>query len=428
MRRNQAEDFEHRIKENLNNVGLYSGDRIGVGLSGGADSVALLVCLNRLGYNVVGLHCNFNLRGDESKGDADFCVGLAERYGVELRMFDVDTVANRRKGESVEMVCRRLRYEWWEKIADIEGIKYIALGHHREDVVETVMLNLLRGTGIAGMTGIAVKRDIYIRPMLDVTRDEIEQYLVGWGIEWRVDSSNLANEYRRNALRNEILPLIRKYFADGENGILTTASNLADVNFARDKQACDLAGKLFNDGVLDIGPLTGDADMLVRVSRLCYKSPLSFSVAKDIVSERNDRSGGLFRLTDGSELELYDGKLRYPGENSGAPELIFEIIEREQFDSFSASHDRAWFDADVIDIDRLRVRGAERGDRMRPFGMKGSRLLSDIMHDNGVAPSARQSKYVLVSGDEILWLIGIRASDIARVTKSTRRILVVTVR
>lgn len=426
--------------------GVEPGSRVGVALSGGADSVALLVALVKGGYQVVALHCDFNLRGDESKGDEQYCRDLAARLGIDIEVLDVDTMAARRSGESIEMACRRIRYEWFESEARRLNLICVAIAHHREDCVETLMLNLLRGTGTAGLAGIRPRRGIFVRPMLDLGRADIENYLHELGMTWRTDSSNLHNDYRRNVLRNLILPEIEKYFPDATTGILTTSRNMAEAEAMLESRAEEIAESGFHDGSLRVDSVD-TSDMLVRCVRICFGRIINHSVAADILSRRLDRSA-LFPTDNGSVmLELSRGRLREVAAGQAAVdndnrEISFgtsesvevlagdlaircSIITVEEFNRAPKTGDNLY-----LDLALLRRSGAGLclshplpGQRMRPYGMKGSRLLSDMLKEAGVAPSARPLRWIVKAGDDVLWLVGIRASALYAVGSATTQVL-----
>ncbi|MCM1096190.1 MAG: tRNA lysidine(34) synthetase TilS, partial [Terasakiella sp.] len=188
---------------------LSPGDTVVVGCSGGADSVALLCVLHALGYRCVAAHCNYHLRGEESNRDMRHVEALAGRLGVDLCVRDFDVDARRAStGESLEMACRELRYGWFDELADRERAAAVAVAHHREDQAETFFLNLLRGTGLRGLGGMAPRRGRVVRPLLDCTRAEIESYIHALGECWVDDSTNAGCDFARNRLRHRLLPLL----------------------------------------------------------------------------------------------------------------------------------------------------------------------------------------------------------------------------
>ncbi len=194
-----------------------------VALSGGADSVALLIAMHELGFNVEGIHCNFHLRGEESDRDENFCQSLCERLGIRLHIahFATKEYAESHK-ISIEMAARFLRYDYFEKLRKDVGAADIAVAHHRDDSVETVILNLIRGTGIHGLTGIVPRRGHIVRPLLAVGREEIEAFLASRQQPYITDSSNLTDDVMRNKIRHHIVPAMLEASPSATDAILLT--------------------------------------------------------------------------------------------------------------------------------------------------------------------------------------------------------------
>lgn len=209
---------------------LGSGDKVLVALSGGADSVALLRVLLRLGYVCEAAHCNFHLRGEESVRDERFVRALAESLGVPLHVIHFDTNAYAASHNvSVEMAARELRYDWFAKLRQECGAKVVAVAHHRDDSVETFLLNLVRGTGINGLQGIRPVNGEVVRPLLCVSRAEILDYLSSLGQDYVTDSTNLQDEFVRNKLRLNVIPMLETINPSVSDTIAETARRLADV-------------------------------------------------------------------------------------------------------------------------------------------------------------------------------------------------------
>ncbi len=201
--------------------------KVVAGVSGGADSTALLLALRSCGADLIAVHCNFHLRGDESMRDQRFVEEQCYRLGVALSVvdFDVEDYMESR-GVSVEMACRELRYSEFRKIMDISGASRISVAHNADDNIETMMLNLFRGSGVKGLRGMLPDNGEIIRPLLSFNRKEIEQYLAEKGEEFVVDSTNLQSDYRRNFLRNEVLPLLESRWPGVRKAITKSICNL----------------------------------------------------------------------------------------------------------------------------------------------------------------------------------------------------------
>lgn len=198
-----------------------------VGVSGGADSVALLYLAMASGIEVKVVHCNFHLRGEESMRDQRHVEEICRKLGATLEIVDFDVNAYRdHKSVSVEMACRDLRYDYFRKLLHDEGYDRVLIGHNSDDNIETLFLNLFRGSGVAGLKGISPDTGEIMRPMLSYSRKEIESYLEEKGADYITDSSNLQSDYRRNYIRNEILPMIEKRWPGVRRSIITTLENL----------------------------------------------------------------------------------------------------------------------------------------------------------------------------------------------------------
>lgn len=410
--------------------------RIGVALSGGADSMALLAAVRDAGYECVALHCHFGLRGAESDRDARFAADMARALGCDFHEVRFDVAARRREtGESVEMACRSLRYEWFESRARELGLSCVAIGHHVEDSRETFFLNLLRGTGLRGLSGIAESRGIFVRPLLGVSRNDIETYLRRRGLSWVDDSTNAADDYLRNRVRNRLLPEIEQLFPGALHRIDTTIGNL---------QADSL---LLSELVTGLRPrfLAGDEYLVAEALDFCGAGEallyhLLESFDGDIVAQiaravRAGASGRLFRDQLGALWLLDRGRLKpYDADAVDASEICFCLADSDSYpeslvvsllpvSEFHPSADAGvlWLDASVADVP-LVWRGPRTGDRIAPFGMKGSRLLSDLYRDAHLSLADKQRARVLAAGDTILWAAGLRSSRHFTVGPSTTHV------
>lgn len=438
--------FVERAGKNMDmRCGVARDARIGVALSGGADSVALLLAMRGCGYACLAMHCNFSLRGDESDGDETFCRELCARHGIGIKVVRFDTMASRLPGESVEMACRRLRYDWFEAAISVGEVDAVALAHHEEDAQETAFINLLRGTGPAGLRGMRWRRGNFVRPLLDARRDDIEAYLAEVGEGFRIDSSNLANDYRRNALRNVVLPRVREFFPDMDSGMSATFAAMT----AADESLSDYASMLYAAAVVaaggswsvDLSLLPADVDAASRALYLLSRHPgvnvpISKVTADSIARASLSAESKTFMSVDGRKLELFQGRL-FPMTEAllaeGGRRVVqgdvveYETIGRDDFeamDKASLGRDAVCFDADEVGpVESLTLRHWRAGDRIMPFGMKGSRKLSDLFSDLHLSSSAKKSVWLLCRGEEVLWVVGLRASRLCPVAGDTKNVL-----
>ncbi|MDE7385562.1 MAG: tRNA lysidine(34) synthetase TilS [Muribaculaceae bacterium] len=421
------------------------GESFLVTLSGGADSVALLAALVALGHECHAVHCNYHLRGDESDRDERHARGIAERLGVPIDVIDCDVAAYRstHPGESVEMACRALRYDVFERLRVRYSLDSIAVGHHIEDNIETMLLNLLRGSGIKGLAAMRLRRGRYVRPLLRCTKSMILDYLAAASLGYVTDSSNLANDYRRNALRNDIIPAIERYFPDALSGMTCTLDALAaQRDFISESVSMFTAGYVDREGVIDLHRLVGEVRHPRAVLFELLNAPDYRGFNADIVEKilsRPDASGlrfvsghGYAYLLDHGRLvpdndvlidEDWEQEVNISDLQSWAPHIEAVLISRADFKP-KRDNTTAYFDADLLaGVSHLILRHPRTGDRIKPYGMKGSRLLSDIFNDMHATHRERREAMVLEADGVILWLVGVRASRVATVTAATTRIL-----
>ena len=245
-----------------------------VGVSGGTDSVALLHILISLGYNCVTAHCNFHLRMEESNHDEEFVRKLATSYSIPFYSVDFETTKFAKTHKiSIEMAARDLRYEWFNQLLKKLNAEAIVVAHHADDSVETMLMNIVRGTGLRGLTGIAPKNDYVVRPLLCSTREELENYLVEHGLEHVEDSTNQQNYYVRNKFRNQILPLLTEINPAASANMYKTLENL-EGNLTIYQQAIDRIRELLVDKNEE--DIRIDIELIKHMFRLscssCYQS------------------------------------------------------------------------------------------------------------------------------------------------------------
>lgn len=438
--------FEHKVAEYITAHRLLRDDdsTVIVALSGGADSVALLSALHNLGYNTAAAHCNFHLRGAESMRDMHHAADIARRLDVTLHVKDFDVPARMQTtGESLEMACRSLRYEWFLNLLEREHAQAVAVGHHLEDQAETFLLNALRGSGITGLAGMLPANHHIVRPLLECSRREIEQYLSCRRLSFVTDSSNADNSFRRNSLRNEVLPAMGRQFPKAVEQLAATtqkvAGNLSLYNYA----VAELARRFRPDGDNTINIKSLYAAMPAEAGRtLLFEMlrPMGFNMthATNIIKAMRTSETAVFRSTSGYDAELCRGILTLHLAAAAIPATEYPVtlthdiatpvhisVERQPIRTFMPERDpdTIYLDASVLDGHSLCIRPWRRGDRIRPFGMKGTKLVSDIMTEAHLTPSEKGQIWLLTCDEEILWVIGLRASRHFSVSPSTRNYL-----
>lgn len=413
------------------------GECLFVAISGGADSTALLLIMKELGYKVQALHCNFHLRGEESDRDQAFVEELCRKHDVPLsvRHFQTEEYA-KRHGISIEMAARELRYQWFlEEIEKLKKIKiegvspfhpfifspFIAVAHHRDDQAETLLLNLLRGTGLRGLAGMQPRHDSIIRPLLCLSRDEILAYLESKGQTYVTDSSNAERIALRNKLRLDVMPLLR------------------DISSAVDEHLC-----LAADNIRHSLPyyIKGIETAFKELGITADTFPLSALSSRTLLHEWL-AGNGFNRTQEGEMLQAKRcevGKVWYSATNTvlrdrealllillKADEGATPLLRQEIVSCIGETGpDIAYFDADLLTAP-IKVRPVREGDALVPFGMKGRKLVSNYLTDKKVNRLQKAKQFVATCGNDIIWLIGHRSDNRYRVTDATCRILKLTV-
>lgn len=391
-------------------------------LSGGADSVALLLALRELGVACHALHCNFQLRGAESERDEHFVRQLCQRYEVplEVRRFATQEEATTR-GESIEMAARRLRYAWFA-----EKERPVAVGHHADDNVETFLLNLLRGTGLRGLTGMEVDNgQSILRPLLHSTRQEILDYLQERGEGFCNDSSNIDTHFRRNALRHQVLPLLRTLNPSIDLTLTATIDRL-QAQYEVYQLGLEQLEKRFsplrsaNKSTYPLSHIreTGNLGRTYLFEQL---SPLGFDAAQ-VEKILTARTGAIFHSPSHTACVSAQGLEIKNKQSLPSPQL--QITQERRTPEFrpARSPNLATVDSDTL-VGELHVRHLQNGERFRPYGLpKGSRLVNDYLADRHLSRLERQECWAVCDDIGIVWLVGHTIAHRCAVTPATQRI------
>lgn len=451
-----------KVKKIIERYNMFSpGDRVLVGVSGGPDSVCLLHILNRcrkdmaLSLHVV--HINHGIRKRESKREEKFVSHLAGRMGlpITVKSLDVPSYA-RRKKLTVEEAARDMRYSAFEQLAGKLNAKKIALGHTASDQVETVLMHLLRGSGPQGLSGIPPVRKLgstaVVRPLIEVNREEILNYLKKNKLTFCLDSSNRKTEYFRNRIRLKLLPLLRKNYNENIDGALLRLSEiLKEENAYWERVVERVLGKVVS---WEAEKILIDFKRFLRYNvivqrRVLYRlfgGIVSLSQIEAIRSLAQKSSQGkrvylgkrfsvrkegdflIFSSSPERRFKKFNYPLRVPGKNEieGLDlTLNTRIVDFRPVSDKGAN--TAYFDVDKINFKKLLLRNRREGDRFRPFGLRGTKKLSDFFIDRKIPRRLRDRVPLLVEGEDILWVVGIRRADKARITEDTKKILEVRV-
>jgi len=433
----------NRIKEFIEtHMLLRIGERVLLAVSGGVDSVVMAHLFADTDFDCAIAHCNFQLRGEDSDSDEAFVRSLAARLEmpVYVERFDVDREMKDR-GISLQMAARDLRYDWFSSLARRQEFDTTATAHNLNDSVETFFLNLARGTGIRGLTGIPERNSQVIRPMLFASRKEIESYARSQRIAYREDASNRETKYQRNKIRHDVIPTLEQI---NPAFINTMASNMERMTELKElvEQSVDRVRKeLFQSLAGEIRIQTHSLMKLEPLGTWLYElfAPFGFTrlQCREIGNLPGSESGKRFLSTshqlfkDRDQLILVESRadsferyyLETPDRPSSLPfSMDMEVLQREDLDHFPGDPMTACLDFDEVQFP-MTIRRWLHGDYFYPLGMDQMKKLSDFFVDQKVPVPVKERTWILANGKKIVWIMGQRIDNRYRITDKTRRVL-----
>jgi len=421
---------------------FHSSQRILLAVSGGADSMLMLHLFTNAGFSVAVAHCNFGLRGSESDGDEQFVAEYCDKHNLAFYMkhFNTQDYAIE-KGISIEMAARDLRYTWFDGLLSKHNLELLATAHHQDDVIETFLINLSRGSGIKGLSGIQPKSGKIIRPMLFTNRTEILEYCTRLKIDFRTDSSNMDTVYKRNLIRQQILPLLEQVNPAFRRNALKTIGNLHETGQLFQQRMNEIRSYLYSED---------EQGVMIHIEKLLAFSPLRtilFELIRefgyhvdqidDIIDSLTKESGRKFfsedyRLikdreyllispfkTKSSQISYIEEdclKIKYP------VQLLLERFERTSDFRFSTNPNVVDLDLDQL-IFPLILRHWQDGEYFQPLGMTGLKKVSDFFIDEKYSIPEKENAWILASGNQVVWIVGKRLDDRFKITAKTKRIL-----
>ena len=451
-------EFKNFVEKN--NL-IEKGDKILLALSGGIDSMVLaklLILYSQRTSSTVNsqsqchlsfAHCNFHLRGDDSNRDEKFVTEFAKenKIPIYIQHFDTESYA-KENSLSIEMAARELRYSWFEELKDINNFTKVALAHHGDDQIETFLINMLRGSGIKGLKGMKPQNDFYIRPLLFSNRSQIEAFAKENNIQWVEDYTNNETIYLRNKIRHQIIPLFDEIKENARNSMNFSIDCLSSEN---DLYRSLIEEKLsmienvnrdyrFVDNIHFLKNKEGKQLLFEWVRKYGFNYTQSESMYEAMM---NGKSGVMFyndngqQTTDNSliasvqkdRIEIFKNRfdddefqiqidsqiLRF----SDSQILRFSVLKKDEDFKLIKDSSVAQFDMDKIAFP-LKLRRWKKGDRFRPLGMKGSKLLSDFFNDLGFSTYQKQKVWIMEDANGlILWVVGYRISDKVKISDST---------
>ena len=431
--------MKEQIQQYIIQHQLLSGEKpVVVGISGGADSVALLHILVSLGYKCIAAHCNFNLRGDESFRDEQFTIDFTKRLQVPLCKISFETNKYAQENRlSVEMAARELRYRWFEELLNTYDADAVAVAHHRDDSVETLLINLTRGSGIAGLTGIKPKNGKVVRPLLCVSREDIYAYIEKNGLEYVTDSSNSSDIYTRNFIRLKVIPLLEEINPSVKASLARTANHLYDASLIYNHSIEEARRVIIQNNRLSISALLSFPAPATILYEMLKPYGFSRTVCESIFTVLDKDSGKIFYssthrlLKDRSDLliDVLSGEdnraylINLEDDNVDLPvELKPEIVVIKEDYQIEKDRKFAYFDFDKLSFP-LVLRHWQEGDWFVPFGMKGKKKISDYFSDKKFSLFDKEKTWLLCSGQDVIWIVGERTDNRYRIEKTTKRVL-----
>lgn len=418
-------------------------DRILIALSGGVDSVVLAHLMLKANYDIALAHCNFHLREEESNRDEAFVRSWAEKNGVRLFVKEFDTFAYMKENKlSLEMAARDLRYQWFDSLLKEYGFSYLATAHHLDDSIETFFINLLRGTGIAGLHGIQAKNDKIVRPLLFATREEILSYAKKNSISFVEDSTNSETKFTRNKIRHNLFPVLRELNPNFEFALKKDIEHLRDTEFVFRREIEKVKQEIIEK----------EKDVFkIKIERLQELTPLNIYLYEilseygfnethinDILLCLSENSGKQFfskthrllkdrqyifidKIKDESKNDFFlinqeQGSLIYP------LRMQMEVMRDLKFVNISKSKNIAMLDFDLLKFP-LVLRKWRQGDSFVPFGMKKEKKLSDYFTANKYSLIDKEKQWILCSEEKIIWIVGERIDNRFRISNTTKNIL-----
>jgi len=415
-------------------------------VSGGIDSMVMLYLFEKSGFDYGIVHCNFQLRGDESDQDEEFVKKQVLIHGVPsyFKRFDTEEYAQI-NGISIEMAARELRYEYFEKIRTEQNYDFIATAHHSDDLIETFFLNLSRKTGIKGLTGIKDKSGRIIRPMLFAGRTDIEQFATGNYIDFREDSTNSEVVYQRNFLRHKILPLFSELNPSFKKNILASIDNLKDAEtvysgyFETEKQK--VIENATDSQIIDIEKLKQSTQPKLLLLEILSEFNFNPPVIDEVFQSLDSESGKQFfskthRLVKDREklfvspVEEKENKIFYIEHDDIELFEPFDInIEKLSGKDFKIRKETniACLDSQKLEFPLL-IRKWQLGDYFQPFGMTGFKKISDFFIDEKIPVHEKEKIWLLCSGEKIVWVMGHRIDNRFRIDKKTISVIKIEIR
>ncbi|MEO9965007.1 MAG: tRNA lysidine(34) synthetase TilS [Reichenbachiella sp.] len=419
-------------------------DRLLLAVSGGLDSMVLAHLIRASGHTFAIAHCDFQLRQLASDQDSAFVQSYAKLNGISCyhKKFETQAYAKQQK-LSTQLAARELRYDWFSELMKDKGFDYLLTAHHANDQLETMLYNLTKGTGVAGLRGIPVKIENIRRPLLFATREEIEQYAMQHNIEWREDSSNQDDKYRRNLIRHRVVPPLKEINPALERTLLNTSrrfdalEKLLLVECKRIKAKYMI--KNLDNELLSLSWYEESKGGLAILTELLkgygFNSNQCASISDAIDTQSSGKQFFSSQYVLGIDREsliilpnddqpIVDLVINEQDEELSTAVANFTFEKTETTDGWTKNRNEAYLDADKIEFP-LKLRNWQQGDVFHPLGMKGKKKLSDFMIDEKIPVNLKSRVLVFESNQDIIWIAGHRIDDRFKITPKTKHVLII---
>ncbi len=425
-----------------NNQLFEQSDKILLAVSGGKDSMAMLHFFKASNLNFWVAHCNFNLRGADSDADEQLVKTICKKNNIPFFTTSFNTTEFAEKNKiSIQMAARELRYKWFEEVRQTENLDYLATAHHKNDVAETMIINLVKGTGLSGLHGISEKSGKIIRPLLNFTREQIEAYVAENNIEYREDKSNSNNKYTRNSVRLDVIPLLEKINPNLIESLNQTASYIADsesILAEKIQEEFKKCAKKKDERILfDINGLKTLKQLNTYLYYFLNDYGFNGTDVQNIIDSFEEQSGKIFLSKTHQILKNRDELILSAIGLESNEEIIINTVDEFNDYGFlvefypndntlkiNKSNQYAYLDANKIEFP-LVLRNWAAGDAFQPLGMKGKKKLSDFFIDNKVDVLTKNKTRVLTQNNTIIWVVGYRIDDTFKITQNTQKVIVI---
>jgi tRNA(Ile)-lysidine synthase len=412
-------------------------------VSGGMDSVLMVHLLKSAGINFGIAHCNFQLRGDESTADEEFCKNLAQQLNVPFHTvkFDTQTYAAENK-ISIQMAARDMRYQWFEQVRQQSHYSVIALAHHKNDAIETILLNLTRGTGIAGLHGILPKNGALTRPMLFLTREEIKKIITDNNYSYVEDSSNSSVKYARNKIRHEVIPKLKELNPGLENTFENNLKHFRDLEILLETKLQELRKDLLiphlNELRLPLHGVKSLNPMRLLLFKLLQPYGFNETAVDDLIASLDKHSGRIFEAPDYKLIidrdQLILTKKQTVQQQNVTINKNDHTVNYGDYKLTLLHDDSALIIKDnplsvSVDTDLLAypltVRAWQQSDQFYPLGMKTRKKLSDFFINQKIPVHLKNEIPLLINGNgDIIWIAGYRLDNRYMVNKNTKKVTI----